>query len=155
MCERTIAEYEEELCPTKEEKERQHQKHQVVLHRTDVSEEYRLPEQQGWRFRMEQEEPQPSRIKEEDEAPQSLHIKEEEESPLNPHVKEEEEDPPPLHIKDEEEEHSISQEFPVIVVIVKSEDDEVTGDGDHCGGSQADKLLAPLSDSEDTTSQLS
>ncbi|XP_061738251.1 uncharacterized protein LOC133539923 [Nerophis ophidion] len=43
MCERTIAEYEEELCPTKEEKERQHQlldavfmKHQVVLHRTDV-----------------------------------------------------------------------------------------------------------------------
>ncbi|XP_061742598.1 uncharacterized protein LOC133542459 isoform X4 [Nerophis ophidion] len=39
MCERTIAEYEEELCPTKEEKERQHQKHQVVLHRT-VSSEY-------------------------------------------------------------------------------------------------------------------
>ncbi|XP_061890218.1 zinc finger protein OZF-like [Entelurus aequoreus] len=26
------------------------------------------------------------------------------------------------------------------------------GDGDHCGGSQADKLLAPLLDSEDTTS---
>nr|XP_061779159.1 uncharacterized protein LOC133570496 [Nerophis lumbriciformis] len=45
MCERTIAEYEEELCPTKEEKERQHQKLQVVLHRTDVCEEHH-PEQQ-------------------------------------------------------------------------------------------------------------
>ncbi|XP_061759017.1 uncharacterized protein LOC133554370 isoform X4 [Nerophis ophidion] len=41
MCEKTIAEYEEELCPTKEEKEPQRQlldavfkKHQVVLNRT-------------------------------------------------------------------------------------------------------------------------
>ncbi|XP_061925596.1 major histocompatibility complex class I-related gene protein-like isoform X5 [Entelurus aequoreus] len=66
MCERTIAKYEEELCPTKEEKERQHQlldavfkKHQVVLHRTDVQ--------------------QPPHIKEEEEDPQPPHIKEEEE----------------------------------------------------------------------------
>ncbi|XP_061738218.1 uncharacterized protein LOC133539907 isoform X2 [Nerophis ophidion] len=43
MCERMIAVYEEELCPTKEEKERQHQlldavlkKHEVVLHRRDI-----------------------------------------------------------------------------------------------------------------------
>ncbi|XP_061742650.1 zinc finger protein 771-like isoform X6 [Nerophis ophidion] len=222
MCERTRAEYEEELCPTKEEKERQRQlldavfkKHQVVSHRTDVqqqphikeeeeevwitqvgpcllgqeeadlskfpltvvsvkteehedkppessqlhhspnvSQEHHLPEQLEWSFRMEQEEPQPSYIKEENEAPQTPHFKE------------------------EEEEHSISQEgedlewlgeLP-LTVIVKSEDDEVKGeseekrgaeppssssteaDGDHCGGSQADKLLAPLSDSEDTTS---
>ncbi|XP_054626325.1 zinc finger and SCAN domain-containing protein 2-like isoform X2 [Dunckerocampus dactyliophorus] len=85
----------------------------------------------------------------------------------------------PALVKDEEEEHSISQEdpeeleeFPVISVIVKGEDDEDKGqreekkgvespsssstrrmttetDGDHCGGSQA---LAPLSDSDDTTS---
>ncbi|XP_061746240.1 uncharacterized protein LOC133544984 isoform X5 [Nerophis ophidion] len=41
MCETTVAEYEEELSPTIEEKERRHQlldavfkKHQVVLHRT-------------------------------------------------------------------------------------------------------------------------
>ncbi|XP_061926570.1 zinc finger and SCAN domain-containing protein 2-like [Entelurus aequoreus] len=250
MCERTIAKYEEELCPTKEEKERQHQlqdavfkKHQVVLHRTDVQ--------------------QPHYIKEEEEDPQTPHIKEEEEEvwitqegecllgqeeddltkfPLTVvSVKtEEHEDQPPessqLHhspnvceeqllpekqecsfrmgkedpskrkirchrpsgvsfssltqtlfckkCKDEEEEHRIGQEgehleelveFPVIGVPVKSEDDEVKGeseekreaeppsssstqhmtteaDGDHCGGSQADKLLAPLSDSEDTTS---
>ncbi|XP_072772294.1 uncharacterized protein [Nerophis lumbriciformis] len=231
-------------------------------HSPNVWEEHLLPERQGRRFRMEQEGPQPSRIKEEDEAPQSLHIKEEDESPLTPHVKEEEEAPQPPRIKDEEEEHSISQEFPVIVVtqlvvehlegleevdvtkmpvtgvpvksedddddehlpeqqkwsfgmateephpshikeedaelqtlhikkeeeehsisqegehlefpvtgvIVKSEGDEVKGeseekreaeppssssteaDGDHCGGSQADKFLAPLSDSEHTTS---
>ncbi|XP_061891106.1 zinc finger protein 3-like [Entelurus aequoreus] len=254
MCERTIAKYEEELCPTKEEKERQHQlmDAQVVLHRTDVQ--------------------QPPHIKEEDEDPQPPHIKEEEEEvwitqegecllgqeeddvtkfPLtvvsvkteehedkppessqlhhSPNVcaeqllpekqecsfrmvkedpskrktrchrpsgvsfssltqtlpcKKEEEDSLTPHLKEEEAEHTVSQEgdhieglveFPVTGVPVKSEDEEVKGeseekreaeppsssstqhmtteaDGDHCGGSQADKLLAPLSDSEDTTS---
>ncbi|XP_061759037.1 zinc finger protein 37-like [Nerophis ophidion] len=129
-------------------------------HSPNNCEEYLLPEQQEWSLRMGKEEPQPS------------------------HIKEEEEDPQPSHIKEEEEEHSISQEgnhlewsedFPVIGVIVKSEDDEVKGeseekreaeppsssstqhmtteaDGDHCGGSQADKILAPLSDSDNTTS---
>ncbi|XP_061784439.1 uncharacterized protein [Nerophis lumbriciformis] len=113
MCERTIAKYEEELCPTKEEKERQHQlldavfkKHQVVLHRTDVQ--------------------------------QPPHIKEEEEDPQPPHMKEEEEDPQPTHIKEEEEEVWITQEeesllgqeeadltkFPLTVVFVKTEEHE-------------------------------
>ncbi|XP_061925222.1 major histocompatibility complex class I-related gene protein-like isoform X1 [Entelurus aequoreus] len=53
MCERTIAKYEEELCPTKEEKERQHQlldavfkKHQVVLHRTDVQQPPHIKEEE-------------------------------------------------------------------------------------------------------------
>nr|XP_061843499.1 zinc finger protein 180-like isoform X4 [Nerophis lumbriciformis] len=220
MCERTIAEYEEELCPTKEEKERQHQKHQVVLHRTDQqsphikeeeeevwitqekeclrkqeeadltkfpltvvsvkTEEHEdkppessqlhhsptdvcvehLPEQPERSFRMMKEEPQPSHIKEEGEAPQTPHFKKEVEE---------------HSISQEGEQLEWSEEFPVIGVIVKSEDDEVISeseeereaeppsssstqhmtteaDGDHCGGSQADKLLAPLSDSEDTTS---
>ncbi|XP_061742675.1 uncharacterized protein LOC133542495 isoform X2 [Nerophis ophidion] len=66
MCERTIAEYEEELCPTKEEKERQHQKHQVVLHRTDIHQlighqEECLPHLQGDSFTLEY--PQPSHFK--------------------------------------------------------------------------------------------
>ncbi|XP_061885122.1 uncharacterized protein LOC133635815 isoform X2 [Entelurus aequoreus] len=108
MCERTIAEYEEELCPTKEEKERQYQlldavfkKHQVVLHRTEVQ--------------------QPPYIKEEALYP--------------PCVKEEE---PKPHIKEEEEEVWIRQEgecllgqeeadltkFPLTVVSVKTEDHE-------------------------------
>nr|XP_061779261.1 zinc finger protein 180-like [Nerophis lumbriciformis] len=102
--------------------------------------------------------------------PQPPHIKEEEEVPQLQHIKEETEDPQPPHIKEEEEEHSISQpkwleEFPVTGVPVKSEDDEVKGeseekreaeppsssstqhmtteaDGDHCGGSQADKICS-------------
>ncbi|XP_061779299.1 uncharacterized protein [Nerophis lumbriciformis] len=70
MCERTIAEYEEELCPTKEEKERQHEKHQVVLHTTDIHQlighqEECLPHLQGNSFTSE--DPQPSYYKEEEE----------------------------------------------------------------------------------------
>ncbi|XP_061784542.1 uncharacterized protein [Nerophis lumbriciformis] len=101
MCERTIAKYEEELCPTKEEKERQHQlldavfkKHQVVLHRTDVQ--------------------------------QPPHIKEEEEDPQPPHIKEEEEE---VWITQEgecllgQEEDDVSK-FPLTVVSVKTEEHE-------------------------------
>ncbi|XP_061895364.1 zinc finger protein 771-like isoform X2 [Entelurus aequoreus] len=253
MCERTMAKYEEELCPTKEEKERQHQlldavfkKHQVVLHTTDV--------QQPPHIKEEEEDPQPTHIKEEVWITQegecllgqedddltkfpltvvSVKTEEHEDKPPessqlhhSPNVceeqllpekqecsfkivkepskrkmrrqrpsgvsfssltqtlpcKKEEEDSLTPHIKEEAAEHSVSQEcfedleeFPVTGVPVKSEDDEVKGeseekreaeppsssstqhmtpeaDGDHCGGSQADKLLAPLSDSEDTTS---
>ncbi|XP_061890082.1 zinc finger protein 37-like [Entelurus aequoreus] len=103
------------------------------------------------------------------------HIKEEEGEPHSPHIKEEEEE----HSISQEGEHlEWLEEFPVIGVIVKSEGDEVKGeseekreaeppsssstqhmtteaDGDHCGGSQADKLLAPLSDSDDITSHSS
>ncbi|XP_061784465.1 major histocompatibility complex class I-related gene protein-like isoform X2 [Nerophis lumbriciformis] len=101
MCERMIAKYEEELCPTKEEKERQHQlldavfkKHQVVLHRTDIQ--------------------------------QPPHIKEEEEDPQPPHIKEEEEE---VWITQEgecllgQEEDDVSK-FPLTVVSVKTEEHE-------------------------------
>ncbi|XP_061749309.1 uncharacterized protein LOC133547811 [Nerophis ophidion] len=106
MCERTIAEYEEELCPTKEEKERPHQKPQVVLHRTDVQ--------------------QPPHIKEEEENPQPPHIKEEEENPQPPHIKEEEEE---VWMSQEgecpvgQEEADVSK-FPLTVVSVKTEEHE-------------------------------
>ncbi|XP_061746256.1 zinc finger protein 501-like [Nerophis ophidion] len=139
VLEKTIAEYEAELSRTKEENNRLmdtvFKKHQVMLHRTDVDGEHFLYEQQ--------EEPQPLRIKEE------------------------------RLFKEEAMEHSISregedieglEESPGTGVPVKSEGEERGGaepptqhmtteaDGDHCGGSQADKLLAPQSDSEDTTS---
>ncbi|XP_061748554.1 uncharacterized protein LOC133546752 isoform X6 [Nerophis ophidion] len=106
MCERTIAEYEEELCPTKEEKERPHQKPQVVLHSTDVQ--------------------QPPHIKEEEEDPQPPHTKEEEEDPQPPHIKEEEEE---VWISQEgecpvgQEEADVSK-FPLTVVSVKTEEHE-------------------------------
>ncbi|XP_054620845.1 zinc finger protein with KRAB and SCAN domains 4-like isoform X2 [Dunckerocampus dactyliophorus] len=145
--ERTIAEYEEELSRTKEENERQRQlldvvfkNPQIVLHRADASEEHLPPEQLERRCRAEQEEPQP------------------------------------IHIKEEEEDRIISHEgehfdIAVIYVPVKCEDGEDKGQSeeereveppssssthhmtiDHCGGSQAESLLAPLSDSDDTTS---
>ncbi|XP_072768251.1 uncharacterized protein [Nerophis lumbriciformis] len=90
----------------------------------------------------------------------------------------EEEQPQPPHIKDEDEDRSISQdaghfegleEFPVIVVIVKSEGNEFKGESEEkreaeppsssstqhmtteAGGSQADNLIAPLSESDDTS----
>nr|XP_061784364.1 zinc finger protein 135-like isoform X2 [Nerophis lumbriciformis]XP_061784365.1 zinc finger protein 135-like isoform X2 [Nerophis lumbriciformis] len=123
-------------------------------HSPDVCQEHLLPEQ-DWSSRVEQKKLPPPKIKEEEE-------------------------PQPPYIKEEEEEQSISQdeahfEGLEVGVIVKGEGYEVKGeseekreaeppsssstqhmtteaDGDHCGGSQADKLLAPLSDSEDTTS---
>ncbi|XP_054626309.1 zinc finger and SCAN domain-containing protein 12-like [Dunckerocampus dactyliophorus] len=167
VLERTIAEYEEELSRTKEENERQRQlldaafrKPQVELDRADISEGHLPPEQQDWSSRMEQEEPQPLNIKDEKGEPQPLNIKKEEED----------------HSISQQGEHLEGlKEFPVIAVIIKTEYDEGKGDseekievepqsssstqhmtteadGDHCGGSQADNLLAPLSDSDDTTS---
>ncbi|XP_061838681.1 uncharacterized protein [Nerophis lumbriciformis] len=141
-------------------------------HSPKVCEKHILPEQHEWIFRMEQEEPQPSHFKEEDEASQTPHVKKEVEDPLTPHLKEEEGE---HSISQEGENLEWLEEFPVTGVIVKSEDDEVKdeseekrvveppsssstqhmtteADGDHCGGSQADKLLAPLPDSKDTTS---
>nr|XP_061779330.1 zinc finger protein 391-like [Nerophis lumbriciformis] len=149
----------------------------VVVSQLDVCEEHLHPEQQQWSFRMRTEEPQPSHIKKEEEYSLITHFKEEEEDPLTPHIKEEEEE----HNISQQGEHLEGLEevdvtkMPVTGVPVKSEDDEVKGeseekreaeppsssstqhmtteaDGDHCGGSQADKILAPLSDSEDTTS---
>ncbi|XP_061885096.1 uncharacterized protein LOC133635805 isoform X2 [Entelurus aequoreus] len=62
MCERTIAEYEEELRPTKEDKER-HQlldavfkTHQVVLHRTDVQQTPHIKEEDPHHLNVKQEE---------------------------------------------------------------------------------------------------
>ncbi|XP_061746957.1 zinc finger protein 37 homolog isoform X4 [Nerophis ophidion] len=148
-------------------------------HSPNVCEEQLLPEKQECSFGMVKEDPSKRKTRRHEPSgvsfstlTQTLPCKKEEEDSLTPHIKE------------EEEEHSISQEgdhleglveFPVTSVPVKSEDDEVKGegeerggaeppsssstqhmtteaDGDHCGGSQADKLLAPLSDSEDTTS---
>ncbi|XP_061926534.1 zinc finger protein 771-like isoform X2 [Entelurus aequoreus] len=163
VLERTIAEYEAELYRIKEENyqllDAVFKKHRVVLHRTDVDDE-------------QEEEPPLFCINKEEEVPQPPNINNEEEVPQPQYIKEEEEE----HSISQEGDHIEGLvEFPVTGVPVKSEDDEVKGeseekreaeppsssstqhmtteaDGDHCGGSQADKLLAPLSDSEDTTS---
>ncbi|XP_061897127.1 zinc finger protein OZF-like isoform X8 [Entelurus aequoreus] len=105
MCERRVAEYEEELSRTKEKNERLQrleavlEKHPVVLHRPDVQQLI------GY-----QEEPLPQ-------------LKEE---PQPPHIKEEEEE---LWISQEEEcllgqEEADLTKFPLTVVSVKTEDQE-------------------------------
>nr|XP_057938330.1 zinc finger protein 569-like [Doryrhamphus excisus] len=122
----------------------------------------------------EKEEPQPLHIKKEEEEPQAPYVKEEEEELwitqegehlLGPEeadltrlpltgvsVKtDDHEDKPPessqLH-------HSPSEEMREAEPSCSSSLQHMTteADGDHCGGSQADNLLAPLSDSDDTTS---
>ncbi|XP_061924514.1 zinc finger protein 180-like [Entelurus aequoreus] len=120
VLERTIADYEEELCRTKQENERQGQLLDTVFksHRSDASEEHLSIEQQEWTSMEEQEEPN------------------------HPHLKEEEED------------HNISdglEEFQVVGIPVKNEDDKEKcqfTDKKDCEASQADKPLAPLSDSD-------
>uniref|UniRef100_A0A3Q2YD13 C2H2-type domain-containing protein n=1 Tax=Hippocampus comes TaxID=109280 RepID=A0A3Q2YD13_HIPCM len=144
---RTIAEYEEELCRTKEENKRQRQlldaifKPQPALHIADVNQDLHL-EQHKWSSRAKQEEPEATNIKEEEEGR-----------------------------KIAQEAEQLQVKCPVICVPVKSEDYEddsqseknsgavppsssssqrmTTGDD---RGSQADHRLAPLSDHNDTTS---
>ncbi|XP_072768248.1 uncharacterized protein [Nerophis lumbriciformis] len=157
MCERTIAKYEEELCPTKEEKERQHQlldavfkKHQVVLHRTDIQQPPHIKEEeedpQPPHIKEEEEDPQPPHIKEEEEDPQPPHIKEEEEDPQPPHIKEEEEDPQPPHIKEEEEDpqppHIKEEEEDPQPPHIKEEEEEVwiTQEGECLLGQEEDDV---------------
>nr|XP_057937898.1 oocyte zinc finger protein XlCOF22-like isoform X1 [Doryrhamphus excisus] len=131
-------------------------------------------EPQPLHIKEEEEEPQPPHIKEEEEKPQPLYVKVEEEELwitqegehlLGPEeadltrlpltgvsVKtDDHEDKPPessqLH-------HSPSEEMREAEPSCSSSLQHMTteADGDHCGGSQADNLLAPLSDSDDTTS---
>ncbi|XP_061746253.1 zinc finger protein 436-like [Nerophis ophidion] len=231
MCESTIAEYEEEFCPTKEEKERQHQlldayckKHQVVLHRTDIQQPPHIKEEvwitQEGECHLGQEEDDLSKFlfsvkteEHEDKPPESAQLhhspnvkqllgRQENPSPqsLEGSSTLKQDDSQPPHIKEEEEECWITREgecllgreqddltkFPLTVVSATTEDHEdhqtkssqhqhspseekraverpsssstqhmtTEADGDHCGGSQADKLLAPLSDNDDTTSHV-
>ncbi|XP_061524057.1 zinc finger protein 3 homolog isoform X2 [Phycodurus eques] len=168
MCARTTAKYKKEHFEKNEENERHRQlvdavrkQPRDVLHRADISED----------LHPEKQEPEPTRIKEEVENEEVPHIKEEE--VLEPvSIKKEEEEERP-HIKQEEEE--VITKFLLTDNALKRENEgqseesrrgaeppssnssssqhmTTEGDGDHCGGSQADGLFAPLSDSDDTTS---
>ncbi|XP_061525939.1 uncharacterized protein LOC133398372 isoform X2 [Phycodurus eques] len=159
MCARTTAKYEKELSGTKEEDEPRRQlvdavrmRPRVVLHAADIGEDL-CPG--CW-------EPQPPHIKEEVEVEEVPHIKQEEE--FEPISIKEEEKPERPHIKREDEDDITK--FPSTGVPLKSEDEgqseESRGveppscsssqdttredDGDDCGGSKPDGLLAPRLD---------
>ncbi|XP_030002820.1 zinc finger and SCAN domain-containing protein 21-like isoform X2 [Sphaeramia orbicularis] len=138
LIERTIAEYEEELCRTKEENQRQKQILDTVLlhtpdtHQQSVVKEELPPEQKEWSLSVNQNQNQ--------------------------------EDPENHHIKEEQEELWTNQEaditkFPSTSVLVKSEDEEEAQssqfhqrqteknreetDGQDCGGSEPARSLDP------------
>ncbi|XP_061663616.1 zinc finger protein 239-like isoform X1 [Syngnathoides biaculeatus] len=163
MCAKTSGEYREKVCGPKKEAVPQRQlleavfnlQPRIVLCRADITENLRTK----W------QETEPSHIKEEMEDEEVHHIKEEEEM---------------IFIKNEAEEaqHYIKQEeeditkFPSTCVPLKSEDkcqsEDSRGaeppsnsssqhmtterDGDHNGDSHPGRLLAPLSDRDDMTS---
>uniref|UniRef100_A0A8C9XQ29 C2H2-type domain-containing protein n=1 Tax=Sander lucioperca TaxID=283035 RepID=A0A8C9XQ29_SANLU len=151
LFERTIAEYEEELCRSKEENERQRElldavyNPQLRLHRADVEQllvakEEVPPEQQECSSSVDQQEPEPP-----------------------PHIKEEQEE---LRSSQEGEqlqglEEADITKFPFTPVTVKSEDDEEKGqssqlhqrqtqhmeteaDGEDCGGPEPARNSHPL-----------
>ncbi|XP_061561493.1 glutamic acid-rich protein-like isoform X3 [Phycodurus eques] len=165
---RVKQEYEEKMCQTKGENKRQHQrqdavfkKPQNVSHRADVCPE--MQERQSHHMKEAEEEEE----EEEEDEEEHYHFKQEDEAEPS-QVKEEEE---LVYIKEEEEEEEITN-LPLTVVVLKSEGDDdegqrdearggdppsssssqyitTEGDEDFCGGSHADSLLAPLSDSDD------
>ncbi|XP_061924513.1 involucrin-like [Entelurus aequoreus] len=139
LFERTILSSEEELSPTREQKERHRQleavgKIPLVFHFEDVQQpsshgEKCHPQLQGWGTTLKQknvqlpyikeEEKEPLHLKEKEEETKSPHtIKEEEpQSPhtkvkktLCPHIKEEEEEPLPPYIKEEQEKLWLTRE---------------------------------------------
>ncbi|XP_061735475.1 zinc finger protein OZF-like [Nerophis ophidion] len=138
MCERRMAEYEEELPRTKEEKERQRRlldavckKHQVVLHKTDFQQltghgKESPPKLQGRDSILKQEDQQPPHFKEEKKHLKPIYVKEKDKELKNPHVKAEEEDPQPPHCTEEEEGACLlrQEEADLTVVSVKTEDHE-------------------------------
>ncbi|XP_054644019.1 oocyte zinc finger protein XlCOF22-like [Dunckerocampus dactyliophorus] len=141
-----------------------------------------LEQQEPQPVKEEEEEPEPTYVKEEEEEPQPPHIKEEWGEPQPPCIKEEYEEllitQEGEHLLGSEEAGFVR--LPLTGVSVKTEDNEdkpqlhhspseekreaepssssstqhmtTEADGDHCGGSQADNLLAPLSDSDDINS---
>ncbi|XP_061836970.1 uncharacterized protein [Nerophis lumbriciformis] len=126
LFERTIASYEEELSRTSEKERHRQQLEAVAFDDKDVQ--------------------QPPRIKDEEEELWTTQADLAQLPLTGVSVKtEDDEEKPPessqLHRRGAEPPSSSSQQ-----------DETTEAEGDHCGGSQVDKLLAPLSDSDDITS---
>ncbi|XP_061562344.1 uncharacterized protein LOC133418021 isoform X4 [Phycodurus eques] len=151
---RTIAEYEEELCRTKKENERQRQLLDTVFrpqdeaHRADVSDDDLPLEQQECNSRVEQQEPEPPRYEGEEEEADPFCIKEEEER--GEHLQLLDLPFARVIVKSEyDEDKSQSEEYRGAEPPSSSSSQQVTteGDGVHCEGSRADSRFAPLSHS--------
>nr|XP_033465291.1 zinc finger and SCAN domain-containing protein 21-like isoform X3 [Epinephelus lanceolatus] len=160
LVERTIAEYEEELCRSKEENERQRKlmdavfNPQLRLHRADaqqllVVKEEVPPEQQEWSSSVDQEDPEPPHIKGEQE---ELWISQEgeqlqglEEGDITKFTS----TPVPVKSEDDEEKPQSSQLHQRHTELMETE-----AEGEDCGGpeparnSDLDTHLQPETDDE-------
>ncbi|XP_019742148.1 zinc finger protein 37 homolog [Hippocampus comes] len=162
--ERTIAEYEEQLCRTKEENERQRQLLDAVFktqggHKRDVSEDD--PVKQEWRSGVEQQDLAHPHIKKEKVEEQEWRSGVEQQDPARPNIKEEE-------VEEQLQRPELLEDHVIKIENCQSEENRGTeppssnsgrhvttqGDGDHCGGPQADGRFAPLSVSDGMTSHL-
>ncbi|XP_030002784.1 zinc finger protein 771-like [Sphaeramia orbicularis] len=143
LFERTIAEYEEELCRTKEENQRQRQildcvwNPRVLIHKTDIQQQLVVqeevpPEQQEWNPIVDQEEPEP-------EPP---HIKEEQEEPwtsVEVNITKFASTPVPVKSEDDDEEKvESSQHKQTQIEEIKEEANTVD-----CGGSETSSSFYP------------
>ncbi|XP_061525910.1 uncharacterized protein LOC133398276 isoform X2 [Phycodurus eques] len=144
MWARREAEYGEELCGPKEEMEPQRQRLDVVFNRQPPTVLHRADNED---LLTQWQEPEPPHIKEEEEEEVHPHIKEEEDITKFPSTGD------PLKSEDEaQSEESRGAEPPSSS---SSQHMTTEADGDHCGGSQAVGLLAPLSDRDNTMSHSS
>ncbi|KAL7374631.1 hypothetical protein ABVT39_004321, partial [Epinephelus coioides] len=150
LFERTIAEYEEELCRSKEENERQRKlldavfNPQLRLHRADVQQlpvvkEEVPPEQQEWSSSVDQEDPEPPHIKEEQEELWISHQGEQLQGLEEDDITKFTSTPVPVKSEDDEEEEphfsQLHQRY--------SEQMETETEGDDCGGPESGRHLQP------------
>ncbi|XP_061750038.1 involucrin-like isoform X7 [Nerophis ophidion] len=129
MCERSIAEYEEERSSTKQHQLDAVLKKHHVLFRTDIhqltgSQETCVPHLQGETLTLEHKYPQSPHVKEEGEDQQPPNIKEEREDSQHSHVNEVKELIQPPYIKKEGHAEADPTKLPLTVVSVKTEDHE-------------------------------
>ncbi|KAM6938654.1 uncharacterized protein PEZ65_004908 [Lycodopsis pacificus] len=146
LFERTIAEYEEELCRSKEANERQQRQLRAVfipqlrLHRADVQQllvvqEEVPPEQQEWSSSLDQEDPEPPHIKEEQE---DLWTSQEGEQLQGLEEADVKFSFTPVKTEDDEEEAQSSQ-----LHQRQTEQMETDADGEDCGGPEPGRNSDP------------
>uniref|UniRef100_A0A8P4K9R2 C2H2-type domain-containing protein n=1 Tax=Dicentrarchus labrax TaxID=13489 RepID=A0A8P4K9R2_DICLA len=157
LFERTIAEYEEELCRSKEENERQRKlldavfNPQLRLHRADVQqlsvikEEVPPEQQQEWRPSLDQEDPEPPHIKEEQEEVRTSQ-EEVRTRPWGEQLQEFTFTSVPVKSEDDDEEKPQSSQLPQ-----RQTEQMETDDGEDCGGPEPARNSDPDEHSQPDT----